>query len=472
MSYIMPLLSPNSLSKSFLPANTGLGAIEQFASARHHLGFYHNVGISASYNHSSRDSPRLKAAIFSALAVVINRHSILSAIPVDEDSAHPYFARLPSLNLEEAVTFLTRSAPIQEAGADEEHDALLQQQHNISYKARYGELPFWRLIILMNETPSEISGSNFTASFIFHHALGDGASGMLFHKHFYAALVSDGPFLTITSISTPHAPLSPNLELLHPACVPAVSPAPNLEGLWSGSRISMPEKSNFKSLTIPAFITTTFLTACRAHQTTVTASIPVIIASALSSLLPNQYTNFEVSIPVDLRRFLPDSITKKEPFGVFIDAISQYYTRSALSSGSLWDEARRSKATLNSYLQTADTHINVARLGKVSDMRNFFLTKVGEDRGSSFNISNLGGMGPLESDSMERGVQNGWKMGRMVFSRSAFVSGSALSTSLVTGPDGAMVFGFVWQEGVIERWLIEGVVQYVKREIERIARGG
>ena len=103
-------------------------------------------------------------------------------------------------------------------------------------------------------------------------------------------------------------------------------------------------------------------------------------------------------------------------------------------------------------------------------MRSFFLSKVGEDRGSSFEVSNVGGVNMENVAAKEN--EEGWKMGRIVFSRSAFVSGSALSTGVVTGPDGCLVFGFVWQEGVVEKKLVQTVVEYVEREIERIAREG
>lgn len=147
--------------------------------------------------------------------------------------------------------------------------------------------------------------------------------------------------------------------------------------------------------------------------------------------------------------------------GVFIDAFSQYYMRTNLSSFT-WDEARRSKATINSYLKTGGQEVNVARLQSVGDMRGFFLGKLGKERGSSFDVSNIGGLAGGEGGE--------WRMGKMVFSRSAFVSGSAFSTGVVTGPDGCLVFGFVWQEGVVERELMEGVIEKVRCEIERLAR--
>ena len=97
----------------------------------------------------------------------------------------------------------------------------------------------------------------------------------------------------------------------------------------------------------------------------------------------------------------------------------------------------------------------------IPDMRKMFLDRLGSERGSSFDVSNLGGLAAEERD--------GWKMERVVFSRSAFVAGSAFSTGLVTGPDGCLVLGFVWQEGVVERGLMMGVIDTVRKEIEGTA---
>ena len=107
--------------------------------------------------------------------------------------------------------------------------------------------------------------------------------------------------------------------------------------------------------------------------------------------------------------------------------------------------------------------MNVAKFKQIPDMRKFFLGRVGKERGTSFDVSNLGSMGVGDEEGKR------WKMERMVFSRSAFASGSAFSTGMVTGPDGCLIFGFVWQEGVVEGPLMECVVEYVRSEIERLA---
>jgi hypothetical protein len=387
---------------------------------------------------------------------VINRYPILSAIPVDEDSTAPYFARLPSITLEEAVTFLSRKTPLLENEPDAELDKILQDQHNTAFKSRYGELPFWRLIILANPSPS-MTETSFTACFIFHHALGDGTSGLLFHRHFLSALSTNPCPLPNTTISFLDKAIFPNLETLHPHPTHPSTPAPNLSNLWSGALISHPLKSNFRSLVIPASTTAAFILACRRRSTTITATLPALIVSALSSLLPSKYENFEATIPVSLRRFLPSPFTNTEEIGVFIDAFPQFYTRQSFS----WDEARRSKSLIDSYLKTGGQKINVAKMKNIPDMRKMFLDRLGSERGSSFDVSNLGGLAVEERD--------GWKMGRVVFSRSAFVAGSAFSTGLVTGPDGCLVLGFVWQEGVVERGLMMDVIDTVRKEIEGTA---
>jgi hypothetical protein len=105
--------------------------------------------------------------------------------------------------------------------------------------------------------------------------------------------------------------------------------------------------------------------------------------------------------------------------------------------------------------------MNVAKFKRIKDMRKFFLDKLGKERGGSFDVSNLGAM------KAERGVE--WSMERMVFSRSAFVSGSALSAGVVTGVDGCLTLGFSWQEGVVGREFVGMVVEKVRVGIKRIA---
>ena len=439
------------------------GKLEEFSSARHQLGFFCNVGISASYAYEGRDLINFKEAIFSALSVVIQRHPILSAIPVDEDSASPYFARLPEINLEDAVMFLTRQTLYDGYSQDVELDSVLEKQHNTDFKTNYGTVPFWRLIILKSPN-SEIE---FVASFIYHHALGDGASGVAFQKHFISAMTSASAPLRSNIISPPTSPLLPNLELLHPLPIPPPSPSSTPPTPWTGGHIRLPMKSFFQTLVLPQDITTRFLHTCRAHKTTLTSTLPVLTARVLAHLLPLESPDLKCIIPVNIRRFLPPNSVADDDMGVWIDAISITYhsaEEDAQDSESTWDEARRSRAVISAYIASDGQRINVAQMKQRGDMRKVFLSTVGHERDSSFEVSNLGAVSAGERAREE----GGWRMGRCGFSRSAFAAGGVFSIGAITGCDGCLCLGFSWQEGVVGERLMKDVIEGVRKEIEHV----
>jgi hypothetical protein len=401
----------------------------------------------------------LRESIFSALSVVIQRHSILSAIPVDEDSTTPYFARLREINLEDAVTFFTRQKPFNRYGPDPELDSLLEKQHNINFKTSYGTLPFWRLLVLTNPKLEK----EFVASFIYHHALGDGASGIAFQKHFHSTLAAAPAPLKSKIIYPPKTPLLPNLELLHPLPTPPPSPPSSTPTtLWTAGPIHLPLQSLFQSLVLPADLTQRLLHACRVHNTTITPTLAVLVARALAQLLPPGFTHMHCTLPVSIRHWLPQDVVTEDAMGVWIDALSIPYARADLLEGFPWEEARRGRDVVRRYLESGGQRINVARIKQRRDMRGTFLAMVGRERDSSFEISNLGVLRGGEGEGR-------WKTGRWRFSRSAFVAGGAFSIGVITGTDGCLCLGFSWQEGVIDRALIGDVVEMVRVEIEHLA---
>jgi hypothetical protein len=276
------------------------GGLEQFSSTRHHLGFYNNVGISASYTCQTPKAPNaLKDIIFSALSIVILRHPILSAIPVNEDTTAPFFARLPEINLENVVTFMTRKEPF--SARDIELDSIPETQHNISFKSGYGTFPFWRVIILRSAEAEK----EFVLSFIFHHALSDGGSAMVFHKDFLSALSTNPTPLSSYTLRTQKHELLPNLELAHPLPISAPSSPPYVpENLWSAEPVSMPTKGHFQSLVFSNETTARAIQVCKDHGTTITATIPVLVATALMQNIPEQFEELECTFVVSVRRWL------------------------------------------------------------------------------------------------------------------------------------------------------------------------
>lgn len=402
----------------------------------------------------------MRERVLSALSAVVQRYPILSAIPVDENSPAPYFARLPEINLEDAVIFRTRQNEYTGGDFDVELDSLLETQHNADFKTNYGRVPFWRLLVLTSPNSEE-----FTASFIYHHALGDGLSGVVFQKYFHSALSKSQPRNKSKIIRPPLSPLLPSLEDLHPLPIPPRPPLslpPSAVGTWTGTPINLPVRSNLRTLDLSRLVTSNLLQTCRERGTTLSATLPVIINSALSQLLPPKFTTLKCTLPVNIRRWLrplQDGVIVDDEMGVWIDALSISYPRGPFS----WEQVHKGGAQISDYIKSEGERISVARFKQVEDMRNIFVSSVGRERDSSFEVSNLG----IVSGGHD---SNGaWRMTRCRFTRSAFAAGPVFSVGVITGPDRCLSLGFTWQDGVIDGELMEHVVEKVKTQLELIA---
>ena len=66
-----------------------------------------------------------------------------------------------------------------------------------------------------------------------------------------------------------------------------------------------------------------------------------------------------------------------------------------------------------------------------------------------------------QTDSIAR-----WQVGRMTSSRSAVAFGAAMTTSVVSGADGAVSVGFSGQEGVVEDSLVGRVISRFKKLVD------
>ncbi|EMD96664.1 hypothetical protein COCC4DRAFT_209277 [Bipolaris maydis ATCC 48331] len=445
-----------------------LGRSEQLSAVSHALGFFNNVGLSAHYS-LSENAPQfdLKPTIYAALARVIQEHAILSAIPVDEDSPDSYWVQLPTIDLARPVTFLTRARPLEETGEDSELDEILQEQHNIDFKSDYGTLPFWRLLILRDAE----NKLNFTASFIFYHAIGDGAAGLVFHKFFSEALnaasSSSEPLSNTTTLvhSSPSAQLLPTLEQLHPLPLnpnPADHRTPGLQE-WTGDSIRLPCQTHYRTLYLSPTSSTAFTQKCKSNKLSVTAGLQATLAHALFDTLPPITEALTGIIPINLRPWLNlPSADATNAIGSFIDAIKVQIPRSHFAPEgndtvvSGLSAARHTADAITRYLTgnpspSGEPYTSVAFFGGIPDVAVAFKSMVGAPRDAAFEISNVG--------RFESGEAGRWQVGRMAFSRSAVAFGAPLNTSVVSGADGGLTIGFCWQEGVLEDAFVEGVVK-------------
>ena len=429
--------------------------------------------MSAHYSNPKQSNP-LEPLIYKALAQVIQQISALSVIPVDESKPTAYYARLPKIDLRQAVMFIDREQPIENSHLDMKLKEILNSQHNINFKHRYGELPVWRLLILKDPK----STPDFIACFIYSHSLGDGQSGLAFHRSFHASLIASstestngGEFDPI--ITPPNIPMIPSLEELHslPISIPFLLSTlwnqwfpKHVEGLWQGKPINFAEDTRKRRLTwitIPSQRVTSLLTLSRRHSVTLTAIIEAVLASAVFSNLSTEYQELHINGPVSLRRFIP--ALNEDSFGNYVSRYIHHHHRSesiGISSSAaeitqaIWKDAQDVKSTIDAELGKNCRNSIVGLLRWAGPLEIFFKQKDNKPREGSFEISNVGvfkyAHKPAEDD---------WRIGEMIFSQSADVCGVPFAAFMVTGGNGVMNISFSWLHTMIETSWMEKIVK-------------
>jgi len=447
--------------------------------------------MSAHYKLSnSTESPDLQRIVYAALADVVRKNAILSGIPVNEASPEAYFARLESIDLAKCVFWHRRSGSVAQGDEDTELDAILEEQHNTEFKSNYGDLPFWRLIILQDAGTE----SSFTASFIFHHSLGDGATGSIFHTFFLQALNTAISLPSSFAHSSPIVTIDANIQLLGP--LEQLHPLPINENPrdhragggkklkeWFGTPIHTPLRTHYKTLYFSPESTAAFAKKCKHNGITVTSSLTAVLAGAMFSALPAEIEALTGIIPTNLRPWLDLPVNSADgAMGSFIDAMKVQVRRSQYEEGDNDAQnktrglraAHHTSQEIASYLAnaspTGEPYTSIAPFKLIPDVAAVFTSLLGTTRDAAFEVSNLGRFIPPAADQLRHGHGNGdaacWRMGRMAFSRSAVAFGAAVTTSVVTGADGGLTLGVCWQDGVVENVVVEGVGRGVREGIE------
>jgi hypothetical protein len=474
------------------------GRLETYSTARHHLGFYNNVGLSATYTAPSTVVISLESLVFAALHHVIAQQPNLSAIPVNEDKSYPevYFARLPEIDLRTCVEFREHSTtyPFSKDGKEDyDLDGILVKEHNRSFKEHYGSRPCWRLII----TSSSMEPYKFTASWIFHHAISDGVSAMLFHESFLIGLNAVSSEKQVDPIvKAPKTHLLPSLEDMHPmtiswsyflrAILGSILPsyfARRSTKLWTGEPVppvvSLPEPPTITTIVLSAATTKAFASKCHEERTSVTAALSTYVAAAIFPFVaPLDELTFDA--PISLRAFLPI------PEGQIANAITnhsftlnhaKHKSVTALQSFS-WDTARQVKKELAEKVAKNGADNPFALLRYVSNIITYFTDKLGKPRDTSVEVSNIGKYRPrgtADGHDTEETKSDKWSIGRMVFSQGLNRTSAQISISVVTGGDGCMAASFCWPEISMQYFPGSDFVEWMvrkkfKKDLERLAK--
>ncbi|KAK9853453.1 uncharacterized protein MYU51_006575 [Penicillium brevicompactum] len=411
----------------------------------------------------------LKDYVYQACEAAIAEHPALSAIVADDHTQEPYFVRLPQVDLDRIVSIQDRKPGLLateangEPAPDLDLQTLLATEHNTPFKAPDA---FWRIRLLLDVEDE----CQFTVVFVFHHAIGDGTSGKAFHQTFLRALDSIGDSeKTKSIIQSPSNPLLPNIERISSMSLSFLYLAKKLfqvkvysrrpPGLWSGSKILGPSQTRVRLVPFSKLLVSAVRDICRAQKTTITALLQTVVARALFANIPDSFTRLFCTGALSCRRWLPE-ITD-DMIGVWVQGFEETYRRDSVSA--LWEEARRSRRTIESVIKMKGKDSSTNLLQFVDDYQEeLCLSKIGKDRETSFEVSNIGVI-PPQMNSDKPAIHG------MVFSQSASVMGNAVEFSAATGGDGCLVLSVTWQQNVVEPELIHEVVESIKQDLYALA---
>lgn len=203
-----------------------------------------------------------------------------------------------------------------------------------------------------------------------------------------------------------------------------------------------------------------------------TATLHALVAAVLFRLLPaDRCASLQSDGPISLRPYISSALIDQDSLGCMLSSYSYVHHRPAvLDSASSnvrdyfsWNEAQRVRQTIQAETSKRGKDSATGLLSYAGDMRQFFEKKIGQPRGTSFEISNVGVFNKPEYGSTP------WSIGKMVFSQSAGVVGASLQLSLITGGDGRLVITLSWLEGIVDNDFALSVLQDLGNAINELA---
>ncbi|KAH0538793.1 hypothetical protein FGG08_004625 [Glutinoglossum americanum] len=470
------------------------GNLEKISTARHNLGFYRSVAVTATYVCSELLGD-LECVIWAALQEVVLRHPVLCCGIVDEDTRSPTFIRLAAIDLRRNVLFKSS-----EAGDGKEFSNCLEGEHSKLWPDLQFR-PGWRLILMKPQgsrdgerAPTDQSGKRLEIDvlFVWHHALCDGLSGAAFHHSLLKELrriscqsppANQSPVIQIPC----SVQLSPPIEKLMEFPTTWAFIGRQLWGIfaplwlcgrpatinpeWIDTENSLPSIDDYKSrvrlISVPAEGLECLRVECRKATVTLTALLQGVIGVSLMEL---DAIGFTGHVPYSMRRFTGT------PMSEMVDQVSEMcvnydsplianLTRNPRDAERIWETARHFQDVMKGEMARAPVDNPLSMLPYLSDYHNFFRKRLGKPNGT-FEVSNLGEFKNAEGQAARKGQ---WGIERMIFSQSAMAVGPALGFNCISVENGPLMISLTWLDGIIEDQQLESLASKVEMKLKTLS---
>ncbi|KAF9888231.1 hypothetical protein FE257_009226 [Aspergillus nanangensis] len=452
---------------------------------RHALGWYRALIVTGLYTikkSAQLDTTSINSYI-PALKKCIHTHPMLNTTIENEGSEAPAFTQPAKLDLRNHIQIIDPKSPSYASMGELEVLQRVTLETHDQLWVDIESIPQWKVVVL--PLPDEVDSTEHRIYILYaySHTHGDGKSGLAFHKSLLQGLQTrDDQYDQDPIYQCRRSPFPPPLEEVCELRIswsfllstlfgahlpgflcnwldlqPSGCPSPrvylgipmrhNPDNFHTGCRILIVDKALLESV----------LATCREHHAKLTGLLNQLVVRALSKALPpeSDEESFIGQIVVDLRSMIP--AYSNDTMGNCVSAIHETSPRFRGDSGyddMFWEAVRRTTSRLAGAAGTLDDQ-PVGLLKYLSNYRGWFSQKLGQNRDSSYEISNLGVFDPSlvnESDAAlhaPRRDDGSWRIQRMVFSQPANVTASPLNFQAVTTVGGEMVVTLSWQVGVL-----------------------
>lgn len=129
------------------------------------------------------DSDHVAKVLFGPLRACINEHPFLSVVVADKHTEKPYFQRVADLDLRRHIHW---KEPVSSDASSWTRDIENLLRRDLDRPFEEG-IPPWRVVVLDLPSNSE-SHRRYCVAFEYSHTIGDGPSGVAFHRTFFDSL--------------------------------------------------------------------------------------------------------------------------------------------------------------------------------------------------------------------------------------------------------------------------------------------
>ncbi|EKV20369.1 hypothetical protein PDIP_17280 [Penicillium digitatum Pd1] len=489
--------SPERAAISLRNLITGVGPNERRTISREDVGYYNALVIAAVYEIASEHVDVSTTQSFLApLRQCIGKYPYLNVVVKDKHTEKPAYEAVSSIDLHDHV-FIIHEDEASNNGETAKMEKILPAILDRPWPA---DIPPWRIVVLPLVSPQDSTAKRCFVAFAFSHALGDGMVGVAFHRTFLDAwrqttsVDKNASFLVTPPSQTLPEPfdtperlpiswkflLEPLIAVYLPKFVAKLfglrASASTLDaGTWIGSPMFFDPaaalQSRVRLLEIEAPLVQKALQTSRSHGSKLTATVHQMVVRALSRAIHStDVTNFVSGTPVDMRASIG---TPGLTWGLFVSGYYDVHPRVPNAKEPGLSEERWTAASLMTQklaecgARLQDQAIGLLRY--VPSIRNWTLSKIGQKRDSSYELSNL-----LAFDNTGDGTDQKCKVSKMVFSQPGNVTSAPLVFNIISVKGGSLMCTVSWQAGALgvpveeEMSLVDDICSSIRADFEAL----